>query len=215
MNDDLIEFVKEAKKAGRSLFEVGEVLRRSGWDEAQVNETLSRFVEGDLPVAIPRPIPFASPRLVALTIFHFLMLYSAVYNVIAVLFTMLDYYIPDGLGRMQGFYYSLHLTIGEALRDNLSVLAICVPLAIVSQKAITAAMRGAQQRIPRIRLRFIYATLLFGALALTCNAASLVYYLLAGELGVRIVLKFLILAGAVTWVYVVYRLEIQETEVAS
>lgn len=212
MNEELIEFVKEGRKAGRPLAEIAATLARAGWDDTLVRETLSRFVDSDFPVAVPRPVVFVSPRLTALNVFHFLMLYTSVYNVIAVLFTLLDYYIPDGLGRMMGYYYSSYQTIGEVLRDNIAVLVVCVPLVILSHGALAAAIRATQQRIPQIRIRFVYTTLVFGALSLVSTASCIVYYFLAGEMGIRIAIKFFILAAATSWIYFFYRVDIKEAE---
>jgi Domain of unknown function (DUF5671) len=212
MNEELIEFVKEGRKAGRPLAEIAATLTGAGWSDSLVRETLSKFVESDFPVAVPRPVAFASPRLAALNIFHFVMLYTSVYNIIAVLFTFLDYYIPDGLGRMMGYYYSSYHSIGEVLRDNIAALIVCVPFVILSHTALAAAVQATQQRIAQMRIRFVYTTLVFGALSLVSTACCIVYYFLAGELGIRVAIKFLILAAVTAWIYLFYRTDIKEAE---
>ena len=99
-----IDFVKDCCKAGKSHNEIKAVLLETGWSTEQVDDVLGRFVDRTFPIAIPRPIDFASPRLVFLNIFYFLVLYLSNYSLVATLFTFLDQYLPDGLGRIAGAF---------------------------------------------------------------------------------------------------------------
>lgn len=212
MTDVLIDFIKDAHKAGKTHSEIRNVLKETGWADEQINEALSRFVDRSFPVAIPRPVIFASPRLVFLNIFYFLVLYLAIYDVVALLFTFLDYYLPDGLGRMHGAFYS-HRSIGEAIRWYLATIVCSVPLVWWSGRVIARAIRETQQRIPRIRLKLIYLTMFIGACVMLSTAVSFIYYFLSGELGLRFLIKVAILSALTIGLFSYYRVEIKQTEI--
>lgn len=212
MTEALNEFVKDARKAGKSFSEIRTVLVQSGWEQEQIEDSLGRFVETDFPVAVPKAVVFASPRLFFLNLFHFLVLYVSVYNVASTLFTFLDYYLPDGLGRTAGLFYSRYYTIGDAIRDNLAAIIICVPLVYLSHRAVTAAMAETKQRIPRIRLKLIYLTMFIGACVMVGNGICFVYYFLSGELGLRFMIKVAILTALTLGLFACYRVEIKQTE---
>ncbi len=69
MSESLIEFVKDCTRAGKTHSEIREVLLESSWAKEQIDESLGRFVDRNFPVAIPKAMVFASPRLVFLNIF--------------------------------------------------------------------------------------------------------------------------------------------------
>lgn len=211
MSEALIEFVKESCKAGKSHAEIRSVLKDAGWADEQIGEALERFVDRPFPVAIPRSIVFASPRLVFLNIFYFLVLYLSIYNVVAILFTFLDYYLPDGLGRNQGAFYS-YRPLGEAIRWYLATIICCIPIVWWSSRVINKAMDETKQRIPRIRLKLIYLTMFIGACVMLGNATCFIYYFLSGELGLRFIIKVAILSTLVIGIFAFYRLEIKQTE---
>ena len=211
MSDTLIDFVKDCCKVGKSHKEIKAVLLETGWSTEQVDDVLGRFVDSSFPIAIPRPIVFASPRLVFLNIFYFLVLYLSVYNVVATLFTFLDQYLPDGLGRMAGAFYSSR-SIGEAIRTYLATIICCVPLVWWSWRIISKAMEETKQRIPRIRLKLIYLTMFIGACVMLGNAICFIYYFLSGELGHRFMIKVAILSMVTLGLFTFYRVEIKQTE---
>jgi len=211
MSETLIDFVTDCYKAGKSHNEIRVVLSEAGWSTDQVDDVLGRFVDRSFPVAIPRPIVFASPRLVFLNIFYFLVLYLSIFNVVATLFTFLDQYLPDGLGRMAGAFYSSR-SIGEAIRTYLATIICCVPLVWWSSRIISKAMEETKQRIPRIRLKLIYLTMFIGACVMLGNAICFIYYFLSGELGLRFMIKVAILSTLTLGLFTYYRVEIKQTE---
>jgi Domain of unknown function (DUF5671) len=212
MSDTLIDFVKDCCKAGKSHTEIKAVLLETGWSTEQVDDALVRFVDRTFPIAIPRPIVFASPRLVFLNIFYFLVLYLSNYSVVATLFTFLDQYLPDGLGRFAGAFYSSSLSIGEAIRTYLAIIICCVPLVWWSSRIISKAMEETKQRIPRIRLKLIYLTMFIGACVMLGNAICFTYYFLSGEIGFRFMIKVAILSTLTLGLFTFYRVEIKQTE---
>ena len=77
---------------------------------------------------------------------------------------------------------------------------------------ISRAMEETKQRIPRIRLKLIYLTMFIGACVMLGNAICFVYYFLSGELGLRFILKVLILTALTVGLFAYYRAEIKQTE---
>ena len=211
MSEALIEFIKDSYKAGKTHGEIRSVLKETGWADEQISDALGRFVDRAFPVAIPKSIVFASPRLVFLNIFYFLVLYLSIYNVVAMLFTFLDHYLPDGLGRNQGAFYS-YRPIAEAIRWYLATIICCIPLVWWSSRIISKAMEETKQRIPRIRLKLIYLTMFIGACVMLGNATCFIYYFLSGELGLRFIIKVAILSVLVVGLFAFYRVEIKQTE---
>jgi hypothetical protein len=211
MTDSLIEFIKDSYKVGKTHTDIRAVLLQTGWAKEQVDEALDRFVDHPFPVAIPRSVVFASPRLIFLNIFYFLVLYLSIYNVVATLFTFLDHYLPDGLGRTNGAFYS-RTSIGESIRWYLAMIVCCVPLVWWSNRVITNAIAETKQRIPQMRLRLIYLTMFIGACVLLGNAICLIYYFLSGELGLRFTIKVSILTFLILGLHAYYRVEIKQTE---
>lgn len=211
MAEALIDFVKDCYKAGKGHSEIRSILKDTGWSTEQIDEALGQFIDRTFPVAIPKPVTFASPRLVFLNIFYFLVLYLAVYDVVAMLFTFLDYFLPDGLGRMQGAFYSSS-SIGQALRSYLATVICCVPMVWWSNRGISKAMEETKQRIPRMRLKLIYLTMFIGACIMLSNAICFVYYFLSGELGLRFILKVSILTALTIGLFAFYRAEIKQSE---
>ncbi len=211
MNEELANFVRDSLSAGREIDEISEVLRDAGWESAQVEMALSRYHLRPFPVPIPKPRPYASPRLAFLNLFHFVVAYVTVWNVVDLLFTFLDYYLPDGLGRMQGMFRS-YSPISEAIRGNLATIICAVPLVFWTNKLIDIASTKRKQAIPRIRLVFIYLTLFIGGCVMLGSATCLVYYFLSGELGVRFLIKVAILGTLTLGSYLFYRVETKATE---
>ena len=209
----LVDFIKDARHAGKTTAEIREVLADSGWSREQVDESLAHFVDRDFPVAIPRPVVFASPRLAFMNLFHFVCLYMSCLTLIFLLFTLLDYYLPDGLGRQAGIFYSSYRPLFDSIRGYLSVILVSVPLTIWTHLQLGQAMREAKQRVPRIRLILIGCTMFIGACVMLGNFTCLVNYLLNGELGIRFLIKVGILTGMFAAIRAFYRIEVKHTEV--
>ena len=212
MSSVVRKFIEDSYAAGKNRVEVMTVLKAAGWEKEQVDEAFSAYVDQDFPVPIPKPVVFASPRIAFLNLFHFIVLYVCTYNVISILFTFLDYYLPDGLGRQVGFYYNSYQSLGVAIRENLAAIIVGIPLVFLTAYFLKQAMGLAKQRIPRIRLLLINFTMFVGACTMFGTASCFVYYLLSGELGARFIIKAVILAALVIGGFFYYRTEISEDE---
>ncbi len=210
-NPDLDIFIKDSVKAGKKLDEIKSILFQAGWDEKHVNDSLGYFYPAEYPVAVPYPKTFASPRLFFLNLFSFLLLYLLAYNVVAILFSMLDHYLPDGLGQYKtGAFYEE--SVKDAIHGYLAVILVAVPMLYITHRILTKAMQMTKQAIPRIRLMLIYLTLFAGACIILCNACLFVSYFLKGELSLRFVIKISILSVIVIGFYMYYRGALKQDE---
>ncbi|WP_018631619.1 DUF5671 domain-containing protein [Neomegalonema perideroedes] len=211
--DELDDFIRAAAAKGADFARIRTALSGAGWEASRIDSALGRYAETDLGVPAPKPRAFVSPRLFFMHCFYFVLLYVVAYNFISLLFTFLDHYLPDGLGQRGGFFYS-----GDpirAIQDNLAALIVATPLFWLTEKGLERAQSRSGQAIPRIRLILAYFTIFVGACALLGDAIYFVYYLLRGELGLRFMLKTMILLLSVFGIWLYHRTDLSKDEAAS
>ena len=211
--DELEEFMHLAVAKGESLSRIEAVLLESGWEAERVKRAVGRYVDIDFSVPVPKPRPFVSARLFFMHVFYFIVLYLVTYNAVSILFSALDHFVPDGLGRYRGVYWSTNL--GRSIQDNLSILIVAAPLLVLTQRMIAGAQEKSGQAIPRIRLTLAYFTMFIGALVIFGTASSAVYYLLRGELGLRFLIKAALLLALCAGMFLHYRTELAHDEAKS
>lgn len=212
MSRELDDFVREATLAKQTREEIAEALTSAGWPESTVRETMARFhFKESFPLAVPRPGTFASPRISVLNVFSFILLYTIVYVSVDILFTILDHYLPDGLGRYgYGYYYAADLA--SAIRNNFAILIVAIPAFWGIERARQKCAERLRQAMPRLRLWLINLTSLIGWVTLFCVTCGAVHYFLEGELGLRFLLKLAIIALVVCGSNLYYRLEVRKAE---
>lgn len=212
MAKELDEFVRKATASGQPREKIAQAMVQAGWPENTVKETMGRFYFADsFPIAVPRPGSFASPRISVLNVFSFILLYTMIYVVVGILFSILDHYLPDGLGRYgYGYYYAPSLA--SAIGDNFAILIVAVPAFLGIERARVKASERMKQELPRLRLWLINLTSLIGWIVLFCMACGAVHYFLKGELGLRFLAKLAILGAVVAGSNLYYRLEMRKAE---
>lgn len=188
------------------------MLAEAGWAEADRKKALSKYLDKAFGVAVPLPSSYASLRLTALNAFYFIVLYTCLYSAVAIIFTFLDYHLPDGLGHKAGMFYNSYQPLEVTIRSYLASLLVSLPLLVLTKKLAFNAMMHAKQFIPSIRLRLLYLTLFIGALILFCNLITFVYYFLSGELSMRFIIKVCILSAMCAGLYGYFKPEIQQNE---
>ncbi|QQR68605.1 MAG: hypothetical protein IPI58_07080 [Alphaproteobacteria bacterium] len=198
--------------AGLSEDKIAEALAAAGWPQTAIKETMARYhFQPSFPLAVPRPGTFSSPRISVLNVFSFALLYTIIHASVSILFTILDRYLPDGLGQYgRGYYYSTDLA--AAIRDQFAILIVALPSFFGIERARQKNAKRLRQAMPRLRLWLINLTSLLGWSVLFCMACGTVYYFLDGELGVRFLLKLAILAMIVLGSNLYYRLEVRKAE---
>ena len=211
MSQLLTEFIKDAYRAGKSRTDIMSVLTEAGWSGKQVDEAFSGFSPTNFPVPVPLPRAYISPRYAALNLFFFLVLLLTVWAGDSIIFTFLDYYLPDGLGHQQGMYYSA-VPISVALRHYLAMIVVCAPLTAITGRIIRNVATQGQRSVPIIRLRLIYLVFFFAAFVMMIDFVLFVYYFLSGELGIRFILKVAVCAATAAGLYFYYRSELGNEE---
>lgn len=212
MSQVLQEFIKDATRAGKKHSEIHAILAEAGWSPAQIKEALSAYLDKDFPVPVPLPKAMVSPRFTALNLFFFIALAVVIYATVAIIFSILDYNLPDGLGNRQGFYYSSMVPLEEYMRSYLALLLAALPLLYASHVMIKRSVSSTRQATPLIRLRLIYLFLFIGGCILLGNLACFINYFLSGELGMRFFIKLVLLTLLVVGAYKYFQPEIQRNE---
>lgn len=207
----LMEFIRDAFKAGKNRADTHAALRAAGWREDELKVCWARFHDTPFPVPVPRPTVYASPRLTTLNIFYFVVLYITIYCAMAIIFTFLDHHLPDGLGRNAGVFYSTQ-PIGHAIRGYLAAIIVSAPLVWFTNQMLQKISAQIGQSIPAMRLRLLNLTLFIAAITILCNGISFVYYFLSGELSIRFVIKVCILSGLCWGLYSYFRPEMKANE---
>lgn len=193
---DLESFVREALSRGQSREAIGRALVQAGWSEAQVRSALAAYAEVDFPVPVPRPRASLSARDAFLHLVLFSALYMASWQLGGLCFDLLDAWLPDAADSPYA---------GPALRSSMrwsvAALLIAFPLFAWMARLLSRELReDPAKRLSPVRRWLTYLTLFIAATALVCDLVVLVYNMLSGELGLRFVLKVLVvavLAGAV------------------
>lgn len=196
---DLDAFVREALLHGQSRAAIERAALAAGWEALQVRAALSAYAEVEFPVPVPRPRVQLSAR----EAFLYLMLYTALYlsafHLGHLLFGLIERALPDPTDNNFGDW------VGESIRWSAAYLVIAFPafvgLAVYVHRDL--ARHPARRRSP-VRRWLSYLTLYLGAACIVGDLIALVYYVLAGELTVRFILKVcvvLAIAGAVFGYY--------------
>jgi hypothetical protein len=209
--DDLLhQFVKEALTRGLPRSEIEEALRRAGWGPEEARAALGLFAPVECPVPVPRPRPSLSPREAFLYLLQFTTLYLAAFNLVALLFRLIDRALPDPTARMT---YS-----PEPIRWAVSFLVVTCPVFLyVSIITHRMVRRDPSKRASEVRRWLTYLTLFVAACIVIGDVVGLLYNFLGGELTVRFVLKVLTVGAIAGGIFAYYLsdLRVEERELAA
>jgi len=214
ITSELDEFIKSAVKAGSSYDKIKAALREAGWADAQINNALKFYhtekLGAKFPVAVPKPKEIASPRLGALNFFYFLAFYATLCSVTFAIFTILDFYLPDGHGRMAGAFYEPDLR--EGLQTYLSIIMVAAPVTLFAGHLVRKAIAQSGQSASHIRLKLIYLSFLIGAVILLICGVLFVNYFIDGVLSYRFGIKVALLTIKFAAVYYYFKPELYKSE---
>ena len=197
LSPELVGFVREGLDRGLAREQIADILTRAGWPSDQVRRALAGFADVESPIPVPRPAVSTRPREAFLHVVMFMALFVSAFNLGAVLFGLIDLYLPDPAGLPP-------VVIREMLRFSVSALVVASPVfafvTVVIRRGVEAqpSSRGS-----RIRLQLTYLTLFAASCVLVGAVTAVVYSFLGGELTARFVLKSLtvtaIAGGAFTY----------------
>lgn len=210
-NEHIHRFINKAIQLGHSKEDVTRSLSDAGWTPSQISDIWRQYHLSDaMPLPVPRPQQYSSPRLTAWNVLYFATLYLSIFSIIAIIFTFLDYNLPNGQGRMRGVFHS-HKPFAESIREYLAMGVVCIPALIFTSRYL-GRMLQQFQHIPRMRLKLIYLTFLVGVIILLSNAISFVYYGLSGTLSIRYVIKVVLLSAVAIGLHFYFKPEVQRAE---
>jgi hypothetical protein len=196
MDSNLQSFVREALGRGLSRAAIREQLSAAGWRASEADAALAAYAESDFPVPVPKRRPYLPARVAFLHLVLFATLYTSAYNVGALLFLLLERWLPDA-ARPGG-------EIG-AVRGSVAGIVIAFPLFMLVGWLIARSFaREPEQRGSAVRKWLTYVTLFIASLVLIGDLIFLINTLLSGELPPRVLLKVAVvflIAGVVFWHY--------------
>lgn len=211
MSAALLEFVKDASRLGKNRDEINAALKTAGWPADQLEAFWGKYSDAPFAIPVPKPALYASPRITTLNLFFFIVLYITLFSTISIIFTVLDYNLPDGRGQMRGLYYS-SAPIADTIRGYLAAIFASAPLVFISARLLKKSMVSSGQYLHATRLKLMNLSLLCAALIVLSDFITFIYYFLSGELSLRFVLKVLVLAATSAGVYLFFKPEIAAFE---
>ncbi|PIR32216.1 MAG: hypothetical protein COV36_04725 [Alphaproteobacteria bacterium CG11_big_fil_rev_8_21_14_0_20_44_7] len=209
-DSELHDFIKRAVREKISYAKIEKALIDAGWEKAQVENALSLYHDAGIPVAVPKPLQIAAPRLWTLNIFYFAAFYTTLCTLTFAIFTILDNNLPDGHNQMAGAFKSS--SSHESLKSYLSIIIVSLPLTIYAAHLIRKAMKATGQTMPIIRLRLIYLSLLIGAIILSVCGILFVNYGIDGDLSLRFGIKVALLLAKFAALYYYFKPELYKSE---
>jgi hypothetical protein len=187
---DLEWFVREALAKGAGKAEVEAALAQAGWAPEQTRPVLDAYADVPFVVPVPRPRPYLSAREAFLYLLLFTALYWSAWHLGSLLFDLINHAFPDAVDPG----YTAHWR-SRSMRFSAASIIIAFPVfAFVARLLAKELARSPIKRLSAVRRWLTYLTLFIAAGFLIGDLIALVYRLLGGELGVRFVLKALVVA---------------------
>ncbi|MEJ2108491.1 MAG: DUF5671 domain-containing protein, partial [Acidobacteriota bacterium] len=159
MNAQITEFVHDALSRGVSREKIKSGLLQGGWSVKEINAALDAFVDSDLPMPVPRKRVSGSAK----EAFLFLMLFSAMYTTVfalgAVLFDLINLFLPDpGSTSLQWIV---------SLRYGMATVVVAFPIFLLMSRVIRKEVeQNPGQRISPVRRWLTYLTLFVASASL-------------------------------------------------
>ncbi|HEX5429901.1 MAG TPA: DUF5671 domain-containing protein [Patescibacteria group bacterium] len=150
----------------------------------------------------PTLVPRSGPKDVFLHLLALVTLYTSAVSFIALLFSLIDTWFPDPL--------DFAVSISNNIRWSASMLIVMFPVYLIVVWIINReCVQDPARREIRARKWLGYLTLFLSAVTFIVDAVVLVYQLLGGEVGIRFVLKVLVVlaVAAVIFFYYFYDLK--------
>lgn len=220
MDEKLIQFVDHARDKGMDHATIRQLLLSVGWKDKQIAEV---FCTRNLELPIPEPtgvdaVRARSPRRPgvprkARDAFLHLLTFGSLYvcstSVIMLLLTYLDFAFPDPAWRTS---YNQLQALLSIIRVQLAIVIVAFPIFLIMWNYLLREVHRHPEAAKGVLRRWLGNLSLFiGAITLSGNTMTLIYFLLEGQLTVRFVLKaavlFLIAGGLVGYLALTLRSE--------
>jgi Domain of unknown function (DUF5671) len=206
-SDDLQDFVRDALAAGATRAEVEAVLVHAGWGVTRAKAAIAEFAEVEFVIPVPRPRPSLDARDAFLYVVLFSTLYVTAFNLGRMVFEFIDRAFPD-----RAFQSNAGLAL-SSLRWSIASLVVATPVFLFVSSRVQGAIRqDPVKRGSKVRRWLTYLTLAVASGIIVGDFITLVYYVLAGEVSSRFLLKVATvgaIAGGVFFFYL-WNLKIDE-----
>ena len=201
INEELLNFVRNALARGLSRAEIEDALLKAGWRTDQVQSALGAFAQVDeFPIPVPKPKPYLSAREAFMYLVLFTTLYLTTFNLGRLIFQFINLGFPDAAESI-GYGESAR----QAIRFSVASLIIAFPIFLYLSLLIGRAIRrDPSKRASKVRKWLTYMTLFVAAGVIIGDLTALVYSFLGGELSPRFALKIVtvgVIAGGIFGYY--------------
>ncbi|MHC4141071.1 MAG: DUF5671 domain-containing protein [Planctomycetota bacterium] len=222
MDEKLIQFVDHARDKGMDHATIRQLLLAAGWKDKDVAEV---FCTRELELPIPEPAGVGStpargvrrsgsvwPRRARDAFLHLLTfgaLFTWATSLILLFFVYINFAFPDPAWRTS---QSALEEIFSVVRFQLATVIVSFPIFLVLWHFLLHEVRRDPEKAKgAIRRWLAYLTLFVGAITLAADVMTLIYFMLEGQLTVRLLLKaavlFLIAGSLVLYLALTLRSE--------
>jgi len=199
--------VHDALVRGVSREDINQGLLKGGWTPKEIKSALEGFVECDLPIPVPRKRVSGSAKEAFLFLMLFSTLYTAVFALGAVLFDLINIYLPDPGEAVLRWVGSL--------RFGIASVVVSFPIFLfISRVIVRENLRNPGQRISPVRRWLTYLTLFVASTSIVADLITLIVRFLSGDLTLRFGLKVLVVAVLAGIVFFYYLRDLRRDETA-
>jgi hypothetical protein len=208
MNEKLSQFVDHSRDKGLDYATIRHVLLSAGWREKDIAEV---FCARDLELPIPEPTGVGTARDAFFHLLTFTALFTWATSLILLFITYIDFAFPDPAWRTS--YYALEAALSN-IRASLAALIVSFPIFLILWHFLLREVRRHPEKAKGAIRRWLgYLSLFVGAVTLSADAITFIFYLFEGQLTVRFLLKvtaLFLIAGSLVY-YLAFTLR-SETE---
>ena len=206
MNSELYLFVKESLQQGQEREAIRQALLQARWQLEEVNSALAAFAEVDFPVPVPRPKPYLQAREAFFYVVSFISLYVSASSFAALIFSLIEWAIPDAREFRGGFN-------SGGLNMAIAALVITFPLYLFFMwRIFKDAAQDPERRQSKIRKWLTYLTLVIASGFIIGDSIFLLAEFLGGELSLRFILKALTILAITGSIFGFYLWDLQREE---
>ena len=186
MAESLSRFIEHARQKGMDPATLFLLLRSSGWKEREIADA---FAARELDMPIPERAGVGSPRDAFFHLLAFTALYSVAFSLIYLLFTFIEFALPDPVARTSDSAIEYALS---GIRVSLATLIVAYPLFLGVWWYLLREIRTFPEKAQVGVRRWLTSLSLFvAAVAVMGDVITAVYYLVEGDLTARFLLKVL------------------------
>lgn len=208
---ELTQFVRESLLAGKSRDEVRAVLSQAGWQQDEIDDSLSRFADVAFPVPVPLKRTSGSAREAFLYLVTFMMLYTAAISLGNLLCGFVERAMPDPIHE-EYYYYSAGAQASE-MRWLIASLIVSFPVwFFLTRGHLVSYAKDPERRASPVRRWLTYLTLFVAASTVLTTLIVMLAGALGGESFTRTLFKSLIVIAIAGGVFGFYLWELRRDE---